>query len=365
MATISNVQAAKYGSAASNSVTVSWTSTPTAGNLLVARAIGVSATAAGAITGWTRVVSAQYGSTAGHVAIFFKIAGASEGNVTVTFTGATTTRLVIEEWSNSAGWAGSDVSANVNNTGSSVTSRSSGTTGTTAQADELAVAVWGAGGAVTSISFTNSFTSSFQQPTGSLTFWGAHKVLSATGTVETTASWTTARLCGGCVATFKGKLSGTIGQASETDAVLAVARAKRLTTGQPAETDTVMAMTGAKRLTIGQPSELDTPLAMTRAKRLTIGLIVETDTPISLGRAKRLTIGQPSELDAVFGMTVGEPPGVITGEIGVLTEEEFALPMLAVRVTKDISMVPYRDLEFSTPERGVLKVPERDHYFDM
>lgn len=201
--TISNVQAAKYGSAASNAVTVSWNSTPTSGNLLIARAIGAGATDSGAISGWTKADSALYGASTGYVAIFFKVAGGSEGNVTATFTSATTTRLVIEEWSNSDGWDTVDQSTHADSTGG-VTSKSTGTTGSTTVADELAISVCGWGGAVTGISWSNSFTASFEQPTGALTFAGAHKVLSSTGTVETTVSWTTSRFCGAAVATFKG-----------------------------------------------------------------------------------------------------------------------------------------------------------------
>lgn len=203
--TIANVQAPKYGSAALNSVTVSWNATPTAGNLLVARAIGAAATDGGAITGWTRVDYARYGASSGYVAIFVKIAGGSEGGVTVTFTSATTTRLEIEEWSNSDGWDSTPIDQYTHaDSTSSGTSKSTGTTGTTEEADELSVSVIGWGGAVTGISWSNSFTADFEQPTGSLTFAGAHKILSATGTVETTASWTTSRLAGAAVATFKG-----------------------------------------------------------------------------------------------------------------------------------------------------------------
>jgi hypothetical protein len=203
--TIANVQASKYGSAVSNAVTVSWASTPTAGNLLIARAIGVVATDGGTIAGWTRVDFARYGTTTGYVSIFVKVAGAGEGNVTVTFTAATTARLVIEEWSNTDGWQSTpqDQFTHANST-SSVTSKSTGTTGTTTIADELAISVIGFGGAVTGISWSQSFTASFAQPTGSLLFAGAHKILSATGTVETTASWTTSRLAGAAIATFKG-----------------------------------------------------------------------------------------------------------------------------------------------------------------
>ena len=202
--TISNVQAPKYDTAASNSVTISWNSTPTSGNLLIARAIGAAATDGGAISGWTKTDSARYGASTGHVAIFFKKAGASEGDVTVTFTSATTTRMVIEEWNNSDGWDTVDQHTYADNAGSTVTSKSTGTTGSTTVADELSVSVIGWGSAVTGISWSNSFTASFEQPTGALTFAGAHKVLSSTGAQETTASWTTARLAGAAIATFKG-----------------------------------------------------------------------------------------------------------------------------------------------------------------
>lgn len=205
MTTITNVQAPKYGTAAGNSVTVPWDSTPTAGNLLIARAIGAAAADGGDIPDWVRVDYARYGATTGRVSIFVKKAGASEGDVTVTFTGASTTRLFIEEWHSSTGWPDvpTDKSTHLDNTGSTVTSKSTGTTGTTIVADELSVSVIGWGSAVTGISWSNSFSASFEQPTGALTFAGAHKILSSTGTQETTASWTTARLAGAAIATFR------------------------------------------------------------------------------------------------------------------------------------------------------------------
>jgi len=335
MATITNVQAAKYGSAASNSVTVSWTSTPTSGNLLVARAIGAAATDTGAISGWTLVSSARYGATTGFVSIFVKVAGGSEGNVTVTFTGSNPTRLVIEEWSSSTGWAATplDQSANTNNAGSTVTSRSTGTTGTTTVADELAVSVIGWGSAVTGISWSNSFTASFSQPTGSLTFGGAHKTLSATGTVETTASWTTARLAGAAIATFKtvATLTGAVLQSSETDAAQAIARqkaqgvvqnaetdsaqaltsAKQKALGQNAETDFTQALTGAKQKALEQPSEVDTSQALTSAKQRALGQNAETDSAQALTSAKRKTVGQVTEEDTAQAITEGSSNQIV------------------------------------------------------
>lgn len=204
--TIANVQAEKYATAASNAVTCAWTSTPTAGNLLIARAIGVGASDGGTITDWTGLSTApRYGASTGYVNIFCKVAGAGEGDVTVTFTGSNPTRIEISEWSNTDGWAAtpSDVQAYADSTGG-VTSKSTGTTGTTAIASELAIAVAGWGGAVTGISWTNSFTSSFEVPVGTITFTGAYLILTATGTVETTLAWTTSRYCGAAVKTFKG-----------------------------------------------------------------------------------------------------------------------------------------------------------------
>lgn len=227
MATIANVQASKYGSSATASVTVSWASTPTAGNLLIARTrnLGGSGTEKGSISGWTLVEYALYGAGNRFVSIFYKIAGSSEGDVTYSSTASTETYLVIEEWSNSDGWDATpeDQYTNVDTTGSVVTSRSTGTTGTTTVADELAVSVLGCGSTVTGISWSNSFTASFEQPTGALTFAGGHKTLSATGTVETTASWTTSRVAGAAIATFKGvnAISGVLSQTQASDTVSA------------------------------------------------------------------------------------------------------------------------------------------------
>lgn len=222
MATITNVQAAKYGTG-TTSATVSWDSTPTAGNLLIARSYVLGGTSSGSITGWTQVVNVLYGVGNRYVAVYFKIAGASEGSVTCSATTAATTSLVIEEWSSSTGWDSSpfDKSASTATTGIAVTSRSTGTTATTTVADELAISVIGYGSTVTGISWSNSFTASFEQPTGALVFAGAHKVLSATGAVESTASWTTARVAGAAVATFKSNsvITGTLSSTQASDTV--------------------------------------------------------------------------------------------------------------------------------------------------
>lgn len=185
------------------SATATFGSTPTEGNLLIARAKGTSATAGGTISGWTAVVSVQYGTSTGWLTILYKIAGAGEStNVTVSFTSGTATALCIEEWSNTDGWVGSDQSTSTAT--SSGTSKSSGTTGTTTMADELLITYAGMGGAVSSPSWNNSFSTSFTEPSGAIVEVGGQRVVSAIATYESTLSWTTTRYCAACIATFKG-----------------------------------------------------------------------------------------------------------------------------------------------------------------
>ncbi len=184
-------------------VTVTWNSTPAVGNLLIAIARGYQGTIASAsISGYTLAESAVCGSS-GAVGIFYKIAGVGETGATLVWTGATASvYLAIEEWSPFAS-APLDKINHTNNTGGT-TSRSSGTTPATTVNDELCIAAIGWGGAVTGLSWTNSFASEY----ASLSLYAyASLVISSTGTQETTASWTTSRVNGCCIATFKGNLA--------------------------------------------------------------------------------------------------------------------------------------------------------------
>lgn len=191
---LQNPSAATYSGA---SVTCSFGSAPTAGNLLIAYGSAVGALIAGAsISGWTLAVSATKTATSS-LAIWYKISDGSETNVTLNWTGATTLYLTIEEWSGIT-TPTLDKTAYTNDTGSGVTSRSSGTTSETSAAEELACAFVAQGDAVSSLSWTNSFVTGASN-TG---HYPASKVLSSTGAQETTASWTTSRRAGGCIATF-------------------------------------------------------------------------------------------------------------------------------------------------------------------
>ena len=196
---ISRVQA-NSGYNAANNTTVSFASPPTAGNKMIARCRGQDCTTDISIPGWTLDQYARVGAAATYVAILSKTAGASESsNVTVTMVSASNVFLEIEEWQEVNTL---DKVAKTDNTGG-VTSRSTGTTATTTADAELCIAVCGFGDAGTSPSWSNSFSADFALAVGSIKFIGASKVISAAAAIETTASWTTTRVAGACVATYK------------------------------------------------------------------------------------------------------------------------------------------------------------------
>lgn len=198
--TITRVQAAKGSQENDASVTISWNTTPTQGNLLIAVGRGTTTIGNASISGWTLASSALITTGASTVGIWYKVAGASEGNVTLDWTGSTTTGFAIMEWS--AGATILDQISKTDDTGGTVTSRSSGTTPTTTVDDELVIAGVGTGASTTAQSWSNSFVDEYSPDT--VTFYIGSLVVSSTGTYETTMSWTTARRAGGCIATFNG-----------------------------------------------------------------------------------------------------------------------------------------------------------------
>ena len=91
------------------------------------------------------------------------------------------------------------------------TSCSTGTTGTTAQADEMAIAfVTFPGGAVTGTACATGFTLGAEATSGSIRLQLAWKVLTATGTQAGSWSWTTSRTSISAIFTLKGLAAGGI-----------------------------------------------------------------------------------------------------------------------------------------------------------
>lgn len=181
----------------------------TAGNLLVATLSGTSAQPVAKVwtsTGWTEAARDPFSSDVYGVAIMYKVAAGGETAVGFAIDGSSGFfhSAVMAEYSGLAATSPLDVFANDGtNSGSGTTSRATGTTGTTSQNDELAIAAVGHGNTVTSLSWTNSFATRDSNAQAGSGVYLADKILSATGTVTSTASWTTSRIAGGCVATFK------------------------------------------------------------------------------------------------------------------------------------------------------------------
>ena len=195
---IALVQGPTNGGTLTNTVTRTWLSAPTAGNLLIAVGQGSNAIVNASISGWTLATSCL-NTTTRSMGIWYKVASASEGDVVLNWTSSSFTNVSISEWSGLTA-AVLDKVAKTDTTGSTVTSRSSGTTAATTADEELCIAIIGMGAGVTSLTWSNSYTN--RNTTFTDMYW-SNLVQSTAGAQETTASWTTARLAGGCIATFK------------------------------------------------------------------------------------------------------------------------------------------------------------------
>jgi len=192
------------------SVTVTLDSPATAGNLLVT---GVSIDkASGTITpptGFTLIHKGEGGVSSGAMA--YKIAEGGEQTITWNWTATEEGNAWVGEYSGLATSNVLDVSAeNEDYLSTATNSISTGTTGTTSQANELAIAMFmsDSGNSVgSSRSWTNDFTSIFEEPVpaeiGNPFLAVATKTLSSTGTVETTVSHDGSDESYACIATFK------------------------------------------------------------------------------------------------------------------------------------------------------------------
>ncbi len=158
--------------------------------------------------GWTQAVAlVDSGST---FTIGYKIAGAAEGTgVTVSVSANDRQTLTIFEYSGIDTVSPLDQTAS--NRTNNTTSCSTGTTATTSAAEELVIGAIGLQGS--SGGWADTWTNSFTQQTTVESSGGgnnshsasstADRVVSATGTFETTESWTTTRVCVGAIATFE------------------------------------------------------------------------------------------------------------------------------------------------------------------
>lgn len=204
-------------------------SAPTGGNLLICVAsAGGRAGSIGLVapSGWSTAFNQSYqyagSSEEGAIAIFYKIAGASEGS-TVTFTSTNTMRcssITLMEWRNMKAASPLDVQTSNDETASTGLTANTGTTATTTQAHVVAIAVCTFADDNFSVPGSTDWTGSYTQiSTFALNGAGgtptdhtasvAYKIITATGTQSTTQTLSGAsaqeRYSG--IAVFKGQLS--------------------------------------------------------------------------------------------------------------------------------------------------------------
>jgi hypothetical protein len=134
------------------------------------------------------------------MAMFYKIAGVGEGDVTINWTSSVSTAILLMEWTGIAA-SPLDKTAKSDNAGA-VHTKTSGTTDTTTVAKELVLANIQTGGVTTAQSWSNGFTDEYSPDAA--TIYVASLIVAATATYETAMTWTTDRVCGGLIATFKG-----------------------------------------------------------------------------------------------------------------------------------------------------------------
>lgn len=194
-------------------VAPTWPGATTAGNLLIACVSAGRANAAGSAptftppdVGWLEAVTDVCNPTGTRIrtSIYYKANASSEsGSKTWTstvFSGACSLGVVMAEYSGITASSPLDQTASAADTNTASTTCGSGTTATTAQARELAIAALRGGSALGSAG--NGFTIQSQTSQSGFTAL-LDKLLTSTGTPSTSATYSTGQNNVGCIATFK------------------------------------------------------------------------------------------------------------------------------------------------------------------
>lgn len=210
------VQSASAGKGtAGTSCTATLGAGPTQNNLLIASLFtkGVAATNP---TGFTTAIEVVNSTNDDRLRLTYKVAGAGE-SASIGFTGlssgaGTESAVGVMEFSGNATSSPLDQTASTGFT-AAVETLSSGTTGTLAQAAEVACAAFGLrNNVVTSPSLDNSYTLRSHQAggtgTATATIIDGYRITAATTAQDTDASWTTAAGAMGVIATFKELIAG-------------------------------------------------------------------------------------------------------------------------------------------------------------
>lgn len=219
---IARVQTAENG-VSSNVVSVTWGSSTTTGNILIA-VVSVTenhGNAAGTVTapsGWSTAVGPVAAASGDNVLyIFYKENAASQsstGNFTSSLSaGRADMQAIVAEYSGVA--TSSSLDKTASNSGLSATALDTGTTATTTQADELLIGGYGdSQGTSTFSSPTNSFSIYNQNNQGITDACLVDRIVSATGAYTTAITLSSAAPAwGGAIATFKqAAAAGSVGK---------------------------------------------------------------------------------------------------------------------------------------------------------
>lgn len=277
----------------------------TAGNTLLVAATGDATIATP--SGYTSVQSSVHNAG---MYLFAKIADGSETGVTVTPSVSAAVCVGIAEIGNLTGALITDRidQTATNGTSSGVASRSTGTTGTTAQNDEYAVALIGYsasqvvlpnGGSNQLASFSNSFAEVSGGDVGTTKGTGtnvglcvATKDLSATGTVETTGTYATiVSSTEALVATFK----VAAGSAVSANAALTVTATEAATVTATRAADAALAVTASETATATANRAANAALTVSATEAATASLATST----SAARAVTATLSATMTIGAV------------------------------------------------------------------
>lgn len=164
--------------------------TPTAGNLLVAHFTGTLSPGTLTISGWTQLAYATTNDGATVDAWFAKLATAADTSIAGNSTLSDNLHLHISEWSDMGdAWSLHQLGTPTQATSTATTLAAPSVT--TTIADALALCGWSFTGGLpgTTNTYTNSFTTLSANQRGRT----AYKILSATGAVTSTHTWSTAR----------------------------------------------------------------------------------------------------------------------------------------------------------------------------
>ena len=190
------------GTSATTSVSATYPTATTAGNLLVAAVWGSTNATSNIITGWSSGKE-QDATGAGTITIFCKIADGTETTITATNAGAGLMRIALYEYSGPMTTITGGVPDTIAETGGATTgsgtTASSGSATTTNPNDLLFAAIGWVGGNTTSPSWDSSFVSG----TTDARMATADRIVTSTGTYSSTVTWTTSRASASAIVAFR------------------------------------------------------------------------------------------------------------------------------------------------------------------